>query len=332
MKARTRRSRRYRRAVTSPIDHRVAQRLAFIRYLHNEARTQAQRPEPFSFATILSCQDAIELFYGLVADQFHPTLAGNTSFEKYPTELNKALAPLGKSIVTGRNIDRLNKTRVLLKHYNGTPSQNNIDDAVIDTTTFLTQNVKGIFDIDYDAVTMADVMPQPLIAAKVKAASATHQAGDTPEAMALLVESFQDVFEYPKINNYMYGRPALQFGGEIHYPIEEREIQRFLYAVSKDDHRYANRAEEKIAELVGHLTKVAKESQIALRLLVSGIEYASYLRFQRLTPGVEWTPDEPRRRYFPKNYAPTEDDFAFCENFIITAAVKLAGVDADLAV
>ncbi|PZG14860.1 hypothetical protein [Nonomuraea aridisoli] len=54
---------------------------------------------------------------------------------------------------------RLNKIRNTLKHNGGHPDQPTINLAATDTTTFLEASTPLVFQLDYAAVSMADVIP-----------------------------------------------------------------------------------------------------------------------------------------------------------------------------
>lgn len=268
------------------------------------------------------------MFYGLVADQFHPVISAKISFDGYPAELNKHL-PVGGQIITGRNIERLNKTRVQFKHYNGMPSKGHIEDALTDTATFLTENVRNVFGVDYDALSMVDVIPQVQARDKIRAARTTCEQGDLPEGMALLVEAFQDLFEDPRFAGNDE-RPAFEFGGSLsHYRYFDRTEEVF-YSFETKQGRSPGHSVGDVAKQLSKTTRVATELQEAMRVVTSGVDYVEYRRFRHLTPSVDATMDGTRHRHSRKNYAPTVEDFDFCETFVIGLALRLSAIDAQL--
>ena len=50
------------------LEESTSRRLAFIRYLYTQAFEQADQPEPFCAASVLSFRDAIEMFLGLACE------------------------------------------------------------------------------------------------------------------------------------------------------------------------------------------------------------------------------------------------------------------------
>lgn len=57
-------------------------------------------------------------------------------------------------------MERLNKVRVKLKHHGSIPGTQQVADARTDVDAFLAANTQAVFGMDYDTVTMADVVPQ----------------------------------------------------------------------------------------------------------------------------------------------------------------------------
>jgi hypothetical protein len=290
--------------------------------------TQAKREAPYSLIAILTLHDAVELFYGLVADQFHPSLDPKTAFDAYPRELNKVL-PANQKIAAGRGIEKLNKVRVQLKHYGSLPSASQVADAVVDATTFLVANTLSVFGADYDTVSMVDTIEQPAARAKVRAARTANASGDRFEAMSLLVEVFQDLFD-PEASG-VAGNHAFQFGPQIGRPVNSHHLG---YALVRLGERHGNPEGtiKDFAEQFEALVNTAAESRKALQIIAAGIDFASYRRFESLTPRVEWSwPGQQRWRHARvANYAPTQDDYEYCEDFVIRVAAKLAAVAAEL--
>ncbi|MCA1707011.1 MAG: hypothetical protein LC808_28600 [Actinobacteria bacterium] len=54
-----------------------------------------------------------------------------------------------------------------------------------------------------------------------------------------------------------------------------------------------------------------------------------YARFQRITPTTYFMGGERAYGYAP-NYAPSQEEFDFCHEFVITAALRLAEFEAQL--
>lgn len=70
--------------------------------------------------------------------------------------------------------------------------------------------------------------------------------------------------------------------------------------------------------------------QRGMRVMAIGIDYARYNRFVQLTPKVFGT-GEHRQVRVDFDYAPTRHEYDDCVQFVITAALRLAELEADTA-
>lgn len=64
--------------------------------------------------------------------------------------------------------------------------------------------------------------------------------------------------------------------------------------------------------------------------MTMGVDYPRYLRFEQLTPWIRGTVGDPLKPSYPDGYAPSRDDFEYCQQFIIEVALRVAGVNAEL--
>jgi hypothetical protein len=192
--------------VTQPLPDYVVNGSAISRSCTRRGIDQARRPHPMSSAAILSFHDAVELFYAPALGYMGVQVNPKTPFEDYWRELSKVVPNLSGR----RGMERLNRVRVNLKHHGSIPGTQQIIDASTDVDTFLAANIQAVFGVDYDTVTMADVVPQEPVRSKVRATAAAETAGDRQEAMGLLAEAFDELFN-PQ--HYAYVEPSpLSFG------------------------------------------------------------------------------------------------------------------------
>ncbi len=109
-----------------------------------------------SSAAILSFHHAVELFYVLALDHMAVQVSPKTPSEDYWRELSTVVPNLSGR----RGMERLSKVRVNLKHHGSIPGTQRIANARTDVDAFLAANTQADFGVDYDTVTMADVVPQ----------------------------------------------------------------------------------------------------------------------------------------------------------------------------
>jgi hypothetical protein len=312
--------------VTQPLPAHVVERLGYIRYLHQEGTEQARRPHPMSSAAILSLHDAVELFYVLALDYKGIQVSPRTPFENLWVDLVKEVPNLSGR----RGMERLNRVRVNHKHHGSIPGSRQIADACTDVDAFLAANTQAVFSVDYDTVTMADVVPQQSVRSKVQNAATAEACGDRREAMGLLAEAFDELFN-PHIHAYVHPSP-LRFGKTLTWPIRLRAGEtRAVLAWLRGDSKGGGRGDPRgLADQIEATTEFAADAQVALRVMTLGIDFPRYLRFEQLTPSTYSTAGNPHGRNYPDGYDPTEDHFHFCQTFVIEVALRVAEVNAYL--
>jgi hypothetical protein len=279
-----------------------------------------------SSAAILSFHDAVELFYVLALDHMAVQVDPKTPFEAYWRELAKVVPNLSGR----RGMERLNKVRVNLKHHGSIPGTQQVADARTDVDAFLAANTQAVFGVDYDTVTMADVVPQKPVRTNVRAAAVAEAAGDRQQAMGLLAEAFDELFN-PQHHTYVEPSP-LSFGKTLTWPtrLRDGEAAAVLTGLGDDSKAGSYRNSRGLADQIEATTDVAAAAQAALRVITMGIEYPRYLKFEQLTPRIRGTFGDPLKRSYPDGYAPSRDDFDYCQQFVIEVALRLAEVNAEL--
>jgi hypothetical protein len=70
-----------------------------------------------------------------------------------------------------------------------------VDDALRSTTTFFEDNTEPVFGVAFDAIDLADVVPQESTRKQLKAATAAEAAGNRNEAVAYLALAFSKLFD-----------------------------------------------------------------------------------------------------------------------------------------
>ena len=87
------------------LEESTSRRLAFIRYLYTQAFEQADQPEPFCAASVLSFHDAIEMFLGLACEDKDVSVPVSINFMQYWERLDPVLKP--DSLSQKRSMTRL---------------------------------------------------------------------------------------------------------------------------------------------------------------------------------------------------------------------------------
>jgi hypothetical protein len=79
---------------------------------------------------------------------------------------------------------------------------------------------------------------------------------------------------------------------------------------------------------ISRLNGAVSAMQSGMRVLALGIDYARYTRFADLTPTVSGD-DDQSVLLVDADYAPTRKEYDYCAQFVITAALRVAEVDAN---
>jgi hypothetical protein len=317
--------------MTNPTpDAATTRQLALIRLLYLQGVEQAARPEPTSLFSLLSFHDSVELFLVLAADYLGAQMPkGDPGFMDYwhilrPTEAFRA----GVSLSGRGRMDRLNRNRNALKHAGALPSREAVDDAFRSTTTFFEDNTELVFGVAFDAIDMADVVPQEDIRKLLKAAATAEAAGDRSGAMAGLTLAFAKLFHpYARSQHSPYG-----FGREMPLNTTSEGMAAELHNLAKEtgSKRAANlrSAAQKADHSVSQLNATVSAMQRGLRIVALGIDYARFTRFEQLTPMM--TGDEVQPMLLVDgDYAPNREEYDYCVQFVISAALRLAEIDAN---
>ncbi|MFG2595678.1 hypothetical protein [Streptomyces sp. NPDC048462] len=298
----------------------AAKRLAFIKLLYQQGVEQGRLPMPMAATSLLSLHDSVEMFLVLTGDSLHAPLDARVDFLEYWRKLRMGGAGVQLSAVAGMR--RLHDHRNGLKHVGNTPVPDVVAQAVSDTTGFFEDNVPRVFGIDFFTLDMSDVISQPHIRDLAKQAVSRFAAGSHMEGMGDLALAFRDLFD-----DQVQGSgwlPAASLGRPMREnPSWGNEIAHTLAALHNPGTQNGpTPREEKIGRMISDTAHAVAGMQKVLHLMALGIGYEEYLRFDQLTPDVHGSRSHPRLTV-PTGYAPTEEEFDFCHQFIVTVSVRL---------
>jgi hypothetical protein len=309
--------------VPKPVtDPATMSRLAFLRQLYQQGAEQSRLPEPLNATAVLSVHDASELFLVLAAEHLNASLPKHVAFMDYWKLLDPAKLPDGVALSGQQRMGRLNELRNGLKHRGTMPSVAAVTQACADVRAFLDDDTPSVFGIAFDSIDMAEVIPQPEVRGKVKAASGAETARDRTEAMGLLAEAYEKLFAPEP------GRPrraSQTTGPTLSRMMREGDIRA---ALSRPDdsrlRRPAGATAGALASQIAEVTDAAAAIQRAVRVLALGIDYWQFDRFEQLTPHLIYFLSGDGERRYPPGYAPSLEEFEFCRQFVITAALRMA--------
>ncbi|HUZ54093.1 MAG TPA: hypothetical protein VMU94_16405 [Streptosporangiaceae bacterium] len=118
------------------------------------------------------------------------SLPRHTQFMEYWKALSPAKLPNGVEMAGQQKMSRLDDLRNGLKHHGSLPGKAAVDQACADVRDFFEASAIAVFGISFADIDMAEVIPQPEVRGKVKAATAAAAAGSLVDAMGELAEVF----------------------------------------------------------------------------------------------------------------------------------------------
>lgn len=305
------------------LDPLTMKRLAFIRILFQQGNDQSRRPEPLACTAVLSYHDAVEHFLALAAEHLGATLPNHIQFMKYWDELHPNRCQCGVELSTKTGMDRLNRLRNGFKHAGSMPGLAAVAQARGDVAAFFEDNTPKVFGVQFDAINMADLIPQEDVRELVKEAAAEEDRGDRAEAMALLREAFTALIS-SHVHQYVsnYSPYALHPPFSIGPDLAPSPRFRVVRGAGAQDGRGPS---TDLGGYIERLAGVAGAAQMALRVMTLGLDYHAFVRFDHLAPHVHYAVNLDNR-FVAKHpdYAPTSEHYRFCEQFVITAALRRA--------
>jgi hypothetical protein len=316
--------------VTPPLDPLVIKRLAFIRFLHAQGVEHSYRAEPLAATALLNFHDAVEHFLLLAAEYLNAGTSEKTTFDGYWGEINAKL-PSGSELPTRDALRRMNKLRVILKHNGSFPSATDLQQARGDVATFLLDATRLVFDLDYSTLNLIDLVPQAPTIARLRQAEAEASKQDYVEALAVLGEAFTELLDDYAARKRGHGDGPYDFGSRQLMPHHAPT----LHGASRLARQNGDTA-ELVAAVIdnGKALDTARQVigtiQASLRVLAVGLDYRRYSRFSMLVPEVHIMMDRSRNVRPAVGLVLGNEEYEFCRDFVIEAALHLASVDFDL--
>ncbi|WUD72118.1 hypothetical protein OG937_10670 [Streptomyces sp. NBC_00510] len=302
--------------MTAALDPQTAKRLAFLRLVYDQGVQQSRLPAPLNATALLSFHDSVELFMVLVGDHLGAQLDRRTNFLDYWERLKKA--PNGVLLSQIAGMRRLNDHRNGLKHAGNLPLPDVLDQARTDTRAFFDENVPRVFPhVSFDSIDMADVIPQEDVRAIAKAASQHAASGQRSMAMVLLARAFASL---PGNSRVMR-----EFGRTLRRdPFFTGRLESAFRKVDRDTSRIGTR--------LGHVSEAVVDIQDAMRIMSIGLDFPQYVRFRGLLPTI-WSQDDEQDAKIAQHYNESgrvvdQEEFEFCRQFLVTAALRVAEVEA----
>jgi hypothetical protein len=303
----------------SLLDESTSRRLSFIRYLYTQAVEQADEPEPFCAASVLSFHDAIEMFLGLACEHKNVSVPVNTYFMQYWERLDPVLQPDGLS--QKRSMTRLDKARGNLKHQGIRPSKEDVDSHHAAARLFFEENTPTVFAVELHRVSLVSFV-RPIHARQdMEEAVSLKEQGDVEGSLIKIAIAFDKVIDVHRQGARLFF--AERWPPFLHDRARPSRFRPGLPGKIKDTD-----INEVLGELVSQtdfLGKTVFEMAEAFNISVLGLDYRRYTKFQHLVPWAQKMADGSYSvSAKPEPFQPhvTEADWRFCRDFVIDASIR----------
>lgn len=307
--------------------------LAFIRLLYRQGIEQSLLPEPLSFTSVLTFHDAVEMFLIVTAEHLGAVVKDRDPFIKrffeglHPDNFTDGVELRGQY-----GIKRLNDLRNGFKHTAGFPGPLAIADAKADTAHFFEENTPRVFGLAFDDIDLAEIVQHDQTRAHLKTAAQLDSQGSRLEAMGTLAVAFEDLMDAQIYDEDAPRRTSVYSFGE-RLPRNILRTGQVHAILRQPDHESRRgvpaRGAGQLAEEFTQTRDVTRALQEGMRLMVLGVDFHQYQRFTQLTPSVSYWGNSPEPRFSVETgYAPNQDEFDFCRQFVITVALRLTEINA----
>ncbi|MGW2707291.1 hypothetical protein [Streptomyces sp. NPDC001340] len=307
--------------------------LAFIRLLHRQGIEQSLLPEPLSFTSVLTFHDAVEMFLIVTAEHLGAVVKDREPFIKRFFEgLHPSNFAGGVELQGQYGIKRLNDLRNGFKHTAGFPGPVAIADAKADTAHFFEENTPRVFGLAFDDIDLAEVVQHDQTRAHLKTAAQLDSQGSRLEAMGTLAVAFEELMDSQLHgDDAPRGMSAYSFGERLPRPIlRADQVQAILQQPDHGSRRgVPSQGAGWLAMEYTQTRDVTRALQEGMRLMVLGVDFHHYQRFTQLTPAVGYYGNSPEPHFSVEtDYAPNQEEFDFCRQFVITVALRLTEINA----
>lgn len=239
-------------------------RLSFIKFLFDTGVEQSNKPEPLCNVAILSFHDSIELFLQLACEHQNINIT-NANFMEYFDKLEQKV-----NISQKESMRRFNKTRVDLKHHGIMVSKLDVGYFRVSCLNIFTDNVKSIFDIDFESISLINIVTLKAAKEHLEKAELETSNGNYKNAIHEITIAFWKMLEeYEENKTKYYGHHSpFFFGNDMTFH------KSFFMKIDND----------KIGKFIDDVQESISTMQSAIKILSFGFDYRKFTKFDLLTP------------------------------------------------
>ncbi len=291
----------------------ILKRLGFIKYFYQFAQEQSKLPSPQNYISILMFHDSVELFLHLSAEFLGLNLR-DVKFMEYFTRINKKLED--QELTQRTSMDKLNRTRVSLKHKGLYPNPDDIEYFRVNAQNFFEENCPTIFGIEFTKITLLNLIQDEEVKKILEKAQNDFDKEYYKESLEKIAIAFRILLENYEESKKVYGKSPFDIGDDLDFKMH---FSRNRYI----DNNSTN-----------GLLKTIQQIQEVLKIIIFNLDYRKYLKFRLLTPErVVYAKDVRFSAiWFSKKDISDfkKEDVEYCITFVIESALKLQDFDFEI--
>ena len=293
----------------------VIKRLTYIKYLYQQGVEQSKLPETIAGFALMQFHDSVEMFLLLVAENLGKKKYHDWKFMEFWSNI--------ESLTMRDAMDVMKQRRVSLKHHGSFPSHDDVIECSINVGTFLHENSKIQFGIDFETISLIDIISYDGARAFLQKASNELASGNFYSSLTQSMLAFDSLFdEYEDNKQHWY---------HSIYDVGKRQSKNFEDFVKNASSKGKEQANKRWFE---DITKTVNELREVTKITALGIDYKKYALFKSVTPhitrfiGGDYNVEGEASLTNRVNLS--EELCSMCINFVIDSAVKLQDSDFDL--
>ena len=287
----------------------IIKRLTIIKRLYKIGIEQSMQEGTFAGFSLLPFHDSVEMFLLLVAEDHGKKGVAKMAFMEFWNEF--------PTLTMAASMEKLKDRRASLKHQGLFPSKMDIVESRITITQFFRENTLKQFEVDFDSISLADLIEFPNIKEYIQNAETFLNENNIFESLYNARVGFEELLSTYESDKMQWYKSIFNVGEKIGTGYEN----------------IVPRKEINKARWFDQVTKTTNAIRDVLKISALGIDYKKYALFNFITPTIILTQNPANGKksysllesaaYFESTKSIKQEDCRFCIDFVIDCALKL---------
>ena len=244
-------------------------RLALARYLLQNAETLIKNPQPFCSLALLSLHDAVEMVLDVVAEAANAPVSAGANFANYWNTLKSLADPV--HLPLERQMNRLNRSRVALKHHGQWPNNDQLTTHLDTTKAFIEDVCDSVFATSLSEISLVELIKNEKVRELLR------------DAQQAIGRNNLRVAFTNAAHGMLYGLEAMP---SFDFPASPLPRQTELRNLSPGTQDFDSLLRPLAKEIDDTFRATISRFRRTIALVSLGIDLSSYNKFEKLTPAV----------------------------------------------